>query len=43
MGYCLPQRLDRERQFMEYKRPIPEIQTVTSMELPRCINDLLPV
>lgn len=45
MGYCLPQRLDRERQFMEYKRPIPELQNVTSheMELPKCINDLLPV
>jgi hypothetical protein len=43
MGYCLPQRLDRERQFMEFKRPIPEIQHATSMELPKCINDLLPV
>ena len=58
MGYCLPQRLDRERQFMEYKRPIPDsygytsgggiggIRQVTShemQELPKCINDLLPV
>ena len=43
MGYCMPQRLDRERQFMESKRPIPEIQNASSMELPKCINDLLPV
>jgi hypothetical protein len=44
MGYCMPQRLDRERQFMEYKRPIPEVQAAGSMELlPKCINDLLPV
>ena len=45
MGHCMPTRLDRERQFMEYKRPIPELQNVTSheMELPKCINDLLPV
>jgi hypothetical protein len=44
MGYCMPQRLDRERQFMEYKRPIPEVQATGSMELlPKCINDLLPV
>jgi palmitoyltransferase ZDHHC3/7/25 len=43
MGHCMPQRLDRERQFMESKRPIPEIQNAGSMELPKCINDLLPV
>lgn len=43
MGYCMPQRLDRERQFMEYKRPIPEIGQNQSMELPKCLNDLLPV
>jgi hypothetical protein len=42
-GYCMPQRLDRERQFMEFKRPIPEIQPASSLELPKCINDLLPV
>jgi len=44
-GYCTPQRLDRERQFMEYKRPIPDVNTAGSgsMELPKCINDLLPV
>lgn len=42
-GYCMPQRLDRERQFMEYKRPIPDITQNQSMELPKCINDLLPV
>mmetsp|Transcript_5594 Transcript_5594/g.13172 ORF Transcript_5594/g.13172 Transcript_5594/m.13172 type:complete len:409 (-) Transcript_5594:1454-2680(-) len=43
MGYCTPQRLDRERQFMEYKRPVPDVQAAGSMELPKCINDLLPV
>lgn len=43
MGYCMPQRLDRERQFMEYKRPIPDITQNQSMELPKCLNDLLPV
>jgi hypothetical protein len=43
MGYCMPQRLDRERQFMEQKRPIPEIAQQTSLEIPMCINNLLPV
>ena len=43
MGYCMPQRLDRERQFVEQKRPIPELPAQSSMELPKCINDLLPV
>jgi len=42
-GYCMPNRLDRERQFMEFKRPVPDIPQVGSMELPKCINDLLPV
>lgn len=43
MGHCIPTRLDRERQFMEYKRPIPGVQAAGSLELPNCINDMLPV
>ena len=43
VGFCMPQRLDRERQFMEYKRPIPDLTQNQSMELPKCLNDLLPV
>ena len=42
MGYCTPQRVDRERQLMEQKRPLPELQNVPSIELPTCVNDLLP-
>lgn len=45
MGYCTPQRMDRERQFMEHKRPVPvpDIHHSQSLELPKCFNDLLPV
>lgn len=43
MGYTVPQRLDRERQFCDLQRPIPEIKDAHSMEIPRCVNDLLPV
>mmetsp|Transcript_29320 Transcript_29320/g.80537 ORF Transcript_29320/g.80537 Transcript_29320/m.80537 type:complete len:427 (+) Transcript_29320:146-1426(+) len=43
MGYTMPQRLDRERQFCEAKRPVvPELKQTPSTELPRCLNDLLP-
>jgi len=45
MGYCTPQRMDRERQFMEHKRPVPDpdLHQSQSLELPKCFNDLLPV
>ena len=43
VGFTMPQRLDRERQFCEAKRPLPDIRTAQSLELPRCVNDLLPV
>jgi len=43
MGYTMPQRLDRERQFCDLQRPIPEIKQAQSMEIPKCVNDLLPV
>jgi hypothetical protein len=43
MGYTMPQRLDRERQFCELQRPLPDIKNAQSMELPKCVNDLLPV
>jgi hypothetical protein len=43
MGYTMPQRLDRERQFCDAKRPVPQISANQSLELPKCVNDLLPV
>jgi len=44
MGFTNPQRLVREQQFMERKRPIiPDLPNCTSAELPSCINDYLPV
>lgn len=43
MGFTLPQRLLREQQLMEQKRPIPELEPSPTAELPRCVNDLLPV
>jgi hypothetical protein len=48
MGYTMPQRLDRERQLMEAKPPLVPTTTMNhqrtgSMELPKCVNDLLPV
>lgn len=45
MGFCMPQRLDRERQLMELKRP-PTDQGNNGgggMEFPNCVNDILPV
>jgi hypothetical protein len=49
MGYTMPQRLDRERQFCEM--PIngvnnhlyPDLAYAPSTDLPKCVNDLLPV
>jgi len=45
MGYTMPQRLDRERQFCEMQRPVisDTIPMNQSMEIPKCVNDLLPV
>ena len=45
MGYSMPQRLDRERQLCELQRPIPDIHEnpSSSLEIPKCVNDLLPV
>ena len=47
MGYTMPQRLDRERQLTEAKRPViphedAHLKPSASMELPKCVNDLLP-
>jgi hypothetical protein len=45
MGFCMPQRLDRERQLMELKRPA-EGQGNSgggAMELQSCVNDIMPV
>ena len=52
MGFTMPQRLDRERQFCEAKRPNGNqsqqqqgneaLKQNGSMELPTCLNDLLP-
>jgi len=47
MGYTMPQRLDRERQFCDLQRPIiapsPDLNNNQSLEIPKCVNDLLPV
>lgn len=44
MGYTMPQRLDRERQFCDLRRPfMQDIKQNQSLELPKCVNDLLPV
>lgn len=45
MGYSTPQRLVREQQLMESKRPTSSLDIVASptVELPACVNDFLPV
>jgi len=43
MGYSTPQRLVREQQLMERKRPKPDIVAAPTVELPNCVNDFLPV
>lgn len=43
MGYTLPQRLDRERQLVEAKRPFQDIRNTGSTDVPKCVDDLLPV
>lgn len=43
MGFSTPQRLAREQQLMEAKRPTADITMAPSVELPNCVNDFLPV
>jgi hypothetical protein len=44
MGYSTPQRLSREQNFLERKRPCQtDIKPSQSIELPSCVNDFLPV
>ena len=43
MGYSVPQRLVREQQLMERKRPKPDIAAAPTVEIPNCVNDFLPV
>jgi len=43
MGFSTPQRLAREQQLMEKRRPPTDIQMTPSVELPTCVNDFLPV
>ena len=43
MGFTLPQRLDRERQLVEAKRPFQDIRNTGSSDVPKCVDDLLPV
>ena len=48
MGYSTPQRLSREVNFMEKKRPPTQMMESmkannNSVELPNCVNDFLPV
>ena len=42
MGYTMPQRLDRERQWLE-KADAAALKDAVSLELPKCVNDCLPV
>ena len=43
LGFSMPQRLAREQQLMENQRPLPEVEPNPSLELPTCVNNLLPV
>eukprot|EP00979_Chaetoceros_neogracilis_P018387 scaffold10583_cov290-Chaetoceros_neogracile.AAC.6 len=46
MGFSTPQRLSREQNFLERRRPHqsqPDIKPTQSVELPNCVNDFLPV
>ena len=45
VGYSSPQRLVREQQLMESKRPVvtPDLNSSPTIELPSCVNDFLPV
>ena len=45
VGYSMPQRLAREQQLLEHVRPkdLPELEPSPSLELPTCVNNLLPV
>lgn len=45
MGFSTPQRLSREQNFLERKRPHAEVQikATQSVELPNCVNEFLPV
>lgn len=47
MGFSMPQRLAREQQLLEHKRPDTEdgttITTSTGGDMPKCVNDFLPV
>lgn len=42
MGYSTPQRLAREQQLMELKRPNKN-RNGGEVELPNCVHDFLPV
>lgn len=45
MGYTMPQRLDRERQWLEKHEQAAAVagKDGGSVELPKCVNDCLPV
>ena len=45
MGFSTPQRLSREQNLLERKRPTQQqsIQKTKSIELPNCVADFLPV
>lgn len=47
MGFSTPQRLSREQNFLEKKRPqMQQCETIKasqSVELPNCVNDFLPI
>lgn len=47
MGFSMPQRLAREQQLLEHKRPEMEDGTTTTTstgeQVPKCVNDFLPV
>lgn len=44
MGFSNPQRLIREQQFLDQKKPsIADLEPSPTVELPNCVNDFLPI
>jgi hypothetical protein len=44
MGFGMAERLDREKRLAEKHRPpVPELTSSHSMDMPKCVSDLLPV
>jgi hypothetical protein len=44
MGFSNPQRLIREQQFLDQKKPsIADLEPSPTVELPNCVADFLPI